>query len=99
MNLLAKGIGTKKGIPLIMISASSFDDIVAITAFIVLVSISFDTVDTSDGAEADIGKMIGMNVVYVIAGVGMAFMLGFLSRIYNKITFCRDKALNWVKFV
>ena len=44
MTLIEQKRGTKKGIPLIMLAASSFDDIVAITVFSIFVSVAFDQV-------------------------------------------------------
>ena len=44
MILIEKKLGTKKGIPLIMLAASSFDDIIAITVFSILVSVGFESV-------------------------------------------------------
>lgn len=44
MKLIAVQRGVKKGIPSIMLIASSFDDIVAITVFAIFVSISFSSI-------------------------------------------------------
>jgi len=41
MSLYRAGYGVKKGIPTSMIAASSFDDIIAITAFGILTQIAF----------------------------------------------------------
>ena len=60
MILIEKKLGAKKGIPLIMLAASSFDDIIAITVFSVLVSITFD--NASGTSDTNIGEMIGWNV-------------------------------------
>ena len=44
MVLISLKRGTKKGIPMVILAASSFDDIVAITMFAVFVSIAFDSI-------------------------------------------------------
>lgn len=49
MILIQQKRGTKKGIPMIMLAASSFDDIVAITVFSIFVSVAFDQIGGSDG--------------------------------------------------
>lgn len=41
MILIEKKRGIKKGIPMIMLAASSFDDIIAITVFNIFVSLTF----------------------------------------------------------
>jgi hypothetical protein len=45
MILIGLKRGTKKGIPLIMLAASSFDDIIAITVFSIFVSIAFNSIE------------------------------------------------------
>jgi solute carrier family 9B (sodium/hydrogen exchanger), member 1/2 len=43
LSLQIRGYGTNKGIPTLVIAASSIDDIVAITGFGVVLSIAFST--------------------------------------------------------
>lgn len=99
MILIEKKLGAKKGIPLIMLAASSFDDIIAITVFSVLVSITFDNVTGSkSGSDTNIGKMIGMNILYIVVGIAVGCLLGFSMIIFNYCKCLSDKALIWVKF-
>ena len=51
MILIGLKRGTKKGIPMIMLAASSFDDIIAITVFSIFVSVAFNSI--KDGQSAD----------------------------------------------
>lgn len=48
MILIEKKLGVKKGIPMVMLAASSFDDIIAITVFMIFVSVTFDSVPKTD---------------------------------------------------
>lgn len=88
MILIEKKYGAKKGIPLIMLAASSFDDIVAITVFGILVAISFDSLT---GVQTDIGPMIGMNILYIVVGIVGGAILGLSMIIIKKVN-------NWIKF-
>ena len=82
MILIEKKYGAKKGIPLIMLAASSFDDIVAITVFGILIAISFDSIT---GGSTDIGPMIGMNVLYIVAGIVGGGLLGLSMIVLKKV--------------
>lgn len=83
MRLIQLNRGTKKGIPSIMLIASSFDDIVAITVFSAFISISFDQI-TSSSKGADIKTMVGMNVFYFVIGILFGAFGGFCMTIFNK---------------
>jgi hypothetical protein len=67
-----------------MLAASSFDDIIAITVFAILVSISFDQIG-SGSEKLKIKEMIGMNVFYIVAGIFFGGLLGFTMTIFNKL--------------
>ena len=63
MILIDKKLGTKKGIPLIMLAASSFDDIVAITVFSILVAVSFQNIGSGGTDDQPILSMVFKNLV------------------------------------
>ena len=46
LGLIEKKLGIKKGVPLLMLASSSFDDILSITIFSVFASIGFVSVNT-----------------------------------------------------
>jgi hypothetical protein len=98
MRLIQLNRGTKKGIPSIMLIASSFDDIVAITVFSAFISIAFDQV-TAGTKGADIKTMIGMNVFYFIIGILFGAVAGYSMAIFNKCSkFDYPRAKIWMKF-
>lgn len=97
MRLISLNRGTKKGIPSIMLIASSFDDIVAITVFSVFISISFEQVQASSGG-ADIKTMIGMNVFYFVIGILFGAIVGYSMAIFNKCTCNCPRVKIWLKF-
>ena len=85
MILIEAKRGTKKGIPMVMLAASSFDDIVAITVFSILVSITFDSIGAGSGEQKlTIKQMIGMNVFYIVAGIAFGALLGASMAVFNK---------------
>ena len=55
--------GTKKGIPSIMLAASSFDDIYAINTFSIFVSIAFSEIGAKTGEDRSIGMSIFINLL------------------------------------
>merc|ERR1712166_1378512 len=71
-----------------MLAASSFDDIVAITVFGILIAISFDSIT---GGSTDIGPMIRWNVLYIVAGIVVGALLGLSMILIKKVN-------NWIKF-
>ena len=94
MILIEKKLGAKKGIPLIMLAASSFDDIIAITVFSILVSISFNAVSgSSTNKDTNIGKMIGMNILYIVVGIVVGSLLGLTMVVFKYCKCLSDKAL------
>ena len=97
MRLISLNRGTKKGIPSIMLIASSFDDIVAITVFSAFISISFSTLLA--GTDADIKTMVGMNVFYFVIGFLFGGFAGYLMGIFNKLTCDCPRTINYTKFV
>jgi len=99
MILIEQKLGTKKGIPLIMLAASSFDDIVAITVFSILVSVSFESIGATSGSESlSVGMMVLWNLLYILIGITIAIVLGLSMKIFT-ICKCGDKALLKIKFV
>lgn len=99
MRLIQLNRGTKKGIPSIMLIASSFDDIVAITVFSAFISISFDQI-TSSTEGADIKTMVGMNVFYFVIGILFGAVAGYSMAIFNKCASCDYPKLKlYTKFV
>lgn len=99
MRLIQLNRGTKKGIPSIMLIASSFDDIVAITVFSAFISIAFDEISTSTKG-ADIKTMVGMNVFYFIIGILFGAVAGYSMGIFNKCTkWEAPRAKIWIKFL
>lgn len=98
MRLIELKRGVKKGIPSIMLIASSFDDIVAITVFSVFISISFDAI-TSTTKGADVKTMIGMNVFYFVIGILIGAIGGYSMAIFNKCSkYDYPRAKIWAKF-
>lgn len=78
MILHKQGYGVEKGIPTSMIAASSFDDIIAITAFGVFLTIAFN--EAPGGvAEKDDSALweIGVNAIQLATGLGCGLILGF----------------------
>jgi len=92
MKLIAGKIGVKKGIPSIMLIASSFDDIVAITVFSIFVSITFDSIrdpnlmpeGSAAAKKKTVKEMIGMNVFYFVTGIAFGSLAGASMSIFNK---------------
>ena len=82
MILIEGKYGEKKKIPAIMLAASSFDDIVAITVFGILVAASFDSLT---GGSTGIGSMIGWNVLYIVVGVVVGALLGLSMIVIKKV--------------
>jgi len=78
MILHKQGYGVEKGIPTSMIAASSFDDIIAITAFGVFSTIAFNQAP-GGGAEKEDTTVheIGINAFQLGAGLGVGLTLGF----------------------
>ena len=58
MILQNKGYGVVKGIPSTLIAASSFDDIIAITVFGVMLQVTFDS-----ESGASVGALVGHNLL------------------------------------
>lgn len=105
MILIEKKLGTKKGIPLVMLAASSFDDIIAITVFTIFVSVAFDSIPKVNAVEAaqeveklSIKTMIGMNIFYIVVGMISGLLLGYSMSFFNRYTCFSEKCKNWMKF-
>ena len=82
-----------------MLAASSFDDIIAITVFSVLVSITFGNISGGEGSSSsEIGKMIVMNILQIFVGIFVGSLIGFCMKAFNFCSFLSDSALNWAKF-
>lgn len=90
MMLHKQGYGVAKGIPTSMIAASSFDDIIAITAFGVFKTIAFNdapggaTTDATEG-KTTIAWEIGNNLVQLATGLGVGLGLGFSFILFQRI--------------
>jgi len=88
--------GTAKGIPLTMIAASSFDDIVAITLYGVFITSAMSSaprpVTDSQEEQESMGLKIGMNFVQIITGLVIGIALGY------SMYFIRHTS-NFVKFL
>lgn len=98
MRLIGFNRGMKKSIPSIMLIASSFDDIVAITVFSVFISIAFDEV-TSTGAGADVKTMIGMNTFYFVIGILFGAVGGYVMSVFNKCKCDMPRTMMYTKFL
>lgn len=86
MYLHRNGYGVEKGIPTSMIAASSFDDIIAITAFGVFKTVAFNEAPGGIKEEGDtIGWEIGMNLIQLATGLGAGFFLGYCAYVFQLI--------------
>lgn len=88
MILQKAGYGTKKGIPMSLIAASSFDDIIAITIFSVFLTIAFSqatggvtdqTVEEAPSYWVD----VGLNIAQILAGFIAAMLFGYTMKFFN----------------
>ena len=96
MILIEQKLGTKKGIPLIMLAASSFDDIVAITVFSILVSLSFESIGAT---QADsVGGMVLWNVAQILIGIVIGVGLGISMKAFECCKCFHSNTLIKVKF-
>lgn len=83
MMLHKQGYGVELGIPTSMIAASSFDDIIAITAFGVFSTIAFNQAPGGVAEKEDsIGWEIGMNLVQLATGLGVGILLGYAMLVF-----------------
>ena len=96
MILIQEKRGTKKGIPLIMLAASSFDDIIAITVFSIFVSVAFSAAG-GEGESMTVKTMIGMNVFYIVTGIVVGGLLGFGMSFFNRVK-ASEVCVKWTKF-
>jgi len=90
MMLLHKaGYGVKAGIPTSMIAASSFDDIIAITAFGVFITIAKNQapggVASVENGGDSIGFEVFMNLVQLVTGLVIGIGLGALLVFVDKL--------------
>lgn len=98
MALIDLNRGTAKGIPQIMLAASSFDDIAAITLFSVFSTLAFEMLASeerdiknaasglSDEIEVEstsVKTMIGMSVFYVVSGFLLGMVFGAIMKLFN----------------
>jgi solute carrier family 9B (sodium/hydrogen exchanger), member 1/2 len=98
MILIEKKLGTKKGIPLIMLAASSFDDIVAITVFSILVAISFQNIGSGGNNDLSISQMIFGNLGQIVTGIVGAIILGGCMKVFE-IFSCTEATKIRMKFI
>lgn len=105
MELHKNGYGTNVGIPTTTIAASSFDDIIAITAFGIFMTIAFNeapggVADIEDPEKGDsVGFEVLMNLVQLltgfIVGMGLGFCFGYPIHHHIKNERCRK----WTKLI
>jgi NhaP-type Na+/H+ or K+/H+ antiporter len=103
--ILQKGnFGTKKGIPMCLIAASSFDDIIAITVFGVMVTLAFENVNAGKSdlsgitpeENPTIVETIARNFLEIGSGLAYGFLIGFAMIFFNYIKI-DDKKKVWMK--
>jgi NhaP-type Na+/H+ or K+/H+ antiporter len=97
MKLHNRGYGVEKGIPTTLIAASSFDDIIAITVFGVLVQVSFEMVGSEEGSPA--GHLVLRNVLEITTGLLIGLSVGFLMIMFNRISCMSESSKVKWKFV
>ena len=93
MILQKASYGTKKGIPMCLIAASSFDDIIAITVFGVVVTLAFENVNAGRSdlsgitpeENPTIVETIARNLLEIASGLAYGFLLGFSLVFLNYI--------------
>jgi len=87
MMLIEQKYGIAKKIPQILLAASSFDDISAITLFSVFSTVAFNVVKAKENGNIEdnnnIRTMIGMSVFYVVTGAIAGAFLGSLMICFN----------------
>lgn len=102
MVLHKNGYGIKKGIPTTTIAASSFDDIIAITAFGIFFTIAFNEVEGGIADEEHGGDSVGfevlMNLVQLVTGFAIGMLLGYcLGKPIHMIK--NEKCRKWSKLI
>lgn len=102
MVLHKQGYGVKKGIPTTTIAASSFDDIIAITAFGIFFTIAFNeapggVADEEHGGDS-VGFEVFMNIVQLVTGFVIGMGLGFIfGKPIHMIK--NEKCRKWMKLI
>lgn len=87
LNLLNKKLGTKKGIPTLILTSSSVDDVIAITFFSIFLGMY-------GGKHINIGFKILSIPVAIIIGIMIGMILGiFICYIFNKFNIRNTKKL------
>mmetsp|Transcript_14326 Transcript_14326/g.24375 ORF Transcript_14326/g.24375 Transcript_14326/m.24375 type:complete len:157 (+) Transcript_14326:470-940(+) len=97
MILQKKGYGVAKGIPSTLIAASSFDDIIAITVFGVLTTVSFEIV--GEFKNSGPGPLILKNAIEIGAGLFLGLILGGSMIIFNSCRCISERAKMYLKFL
>ncbi|MFZ2538186.1 MAG: cation:proton antiporter, partial [Oscillospiraceae bacterium] len=82
LNLMEKGIGTKKSIPQLLMAGASVDDVFVIVMFTSFVSLS-------EGGSFNFASLITIPVS-IILGIGIGVVFGFLFTILIKKVHIRD---------
>jgi len=96
MILQKAGFGVKKGIPTTLIAASSFDDIIAITVFGVMLTIGMNEAPGQIAAEDDsVLFEVLHNVAQIAAGLVIGLLVGYSMVLFNK---CSPQKTKWPKF-
>ena len=99
--------GTKKGIPLIMLAAASFDDIVAITMFSLFLSVAFQSInndkldsnlESREFKTLHILQLVGNNIMYIAFGIILGGVLGFGLIMFDKCANFKNKLQLYIKF-
>ena len=81
MNLQDEGLGVDKGIPTLMIAATSFDVISAVTFFGIFSSLAFNDVGTStENPYMAIIKSIYQIFTGIVVGILLGIILGYSLR-------------------
>ena len=92
--------GIQKGIPTTMIAASSFDDMIAITVYSVLVTTAFEQigVGSPDGKAMSPADIIVSNVVQILTGIIVGLIIGWGLRVIDYMTWFNNEGRLWIKF-
>lgn len=77
MNLQVRRYGIKKGIPLTLLAASSFNDVFNITLFSVTATIAYNKAGTSDET---VGAVLLKILLEIIGGIVVGIVLGLLMK-------------------
>jgi len=95
MILQKAGYGVKKGIPTTLIAAASFDDIIAITAYGIAITVALNEAPGGVAAEKDsIGYEVLNILIQIVSGLVVGLGTGFACRCFNS---CAPAKTKWIK--